>query len=152
MNALQEKLLIYRLETRHDPDAFAELYDAYHNAIYRFIFFKVPSSEIAEDATGDVFLKLWTHVMEGRRITNFRALAYQIARTTIADHYRGAKQTVTLEEVAELETMTVDMGSSFGGPIDRETLFQALVKMKPEHMELIMLFYVEDVNIKEIAT
>lgn len=153
MNALKEKLLIYRLETRHDPDAFAELYDFYHNPIHRFIYFKVPGSEIAEDITAEVFLKLWTHVMENRRITNFRALAYQIARNTVADHYRAARPTATLEDVAELETLVmVDMGSTLGGPIGRDALIQALSTLKPEYTELIVLFYIEEVSIKEIAT
>ena len=36
-SGLNEKLLLYRLRIKKDPDAYAELYDQYVNRIYRFV-------------------------------------------------------------------------------------------------------------------
>ncbi|MBI2050008.1 MAG: RNA polymerase subunit sigma-24, partial [Candidatus Staskawiczbacteria bacterium] len=38
---------------------FSEIYDQYIDKIYRFVYFKVNSQEIAEDITSKVFLKGW---------------------------------------------------------------------------------------------
>lgn len=84
-----DRILIYRIRSKQDPQAFAQLYDKYVAAIYRFILLKVPAKEDAEDITSEVFLKCWNHLQEHRDVQHVRAFLYQIARTTIADWYRA---------------------------------------------------------------
>lgn len=93
MANLVDKFLIYRVRHSHDPEAFAQLYDKYVGAIYRFIFLKVPSKEDAEDITSNVFLKCWNYIQEHHEIGHLRALLYQVARTSIADWYREEART-----------------------------------------------------------
>ncbi len=155
-NELDEKMLIYRVEATRDPEAFSALYSHYYPAIYRFILFRVSNPDVAHDVVADVFLKLWTHVIERRRLTNFRALAYRIARNTVVDHYRAARPTISLDEMGALEPMTEDFAALAGGAIDRsiaaEKLAQALHVLKEEDIELVTLFYAEHLRVKEIAT
>ena len=42
-----------------DTDAFAEIYDLYKDRIFAFAFTLTKSKEIAEEATQEVFVKLW---------------------------------------------------------------------------------------------
>ena len=42
-----------------DADAFAEIYDLYKDRIFAFAFTLTKSKEIAEEATQEVFVKLW---------------------------------------------------------------------------------------------
>ena len=42
-----------------DEHAFAQLYDRYVDQIYGYVRRRVGSREVAEDLTGDVFLRAW---------------------------------------------------------------------------------------------
>lgn len=157
MNDTGDKLLEYRLETAQDKEAFVALYERYKGPLRRFIAFRVSSREIAEDIRDDVFLKLWAWVTERRKITNFRALAYRIARNAVIDHYReqSVHRTMSLDEVGLLEPLTEDLaaliGSSMDHANDRERLAQTLKVLSADDIELLMLFYSEDLRVKEIA-
>ena len=67
---------------------FSSIYDKYVDKIYRFIFIKVSSQEIAEDLTSETFLRGWQVFKEREDIENPPAFLYQIARNLIIDHYR----------------------------------------------------------------
>ena len=42
-------------------EKFSKIYDKYIDKIYRFVFLKVSSQEIAEDLTSEVFLKTFRY-------------------------------------------------------------------------------------------
>ena len=83
---------------------FSEIYDQYVTKIYRFIYLKVSTQEIAEDLSSEVFLRLYRHVQKNNpTIENAQAFLYQIARNVVADHYRGRKVTVVSIEKTTIE-------------------------------------------------
>ncbi len=88
MNQLVDQYFLYRIRAKRDPEAFAQLYDRYVTAIYRFVYLKLPSKEAAEDVTSETFLRGWQYIQQAEHIENIRALLYKIARNLIADHYR----------------------------------------------------------------
>mgnify|MGYP001620119230 CR=1 FL=1 len=96
MSNLIDRYLIFRIRAKRDSDAFAEIYDKYVNAIYRFVFLKVPSTEDAQDITAEVFTKLLNVLNENQRVTYVRALLYKMARNLIADFYRKRQPTQSL--------------------------------------------------------
>ncbi len=55
---------------------FSKIYDQYINKIYRFVFLKVSSQEIAEDLTSETFLKTWESFKNGTRIENPQAFLF----------------------------------------------------------------------------
>jgi len=85
-----------RRAAQRDTEAFAELYHANLNAVYRFVFFKVGDSALAEDLTADVFAKAW----EGIDRFQWRDLPFQhwllrIARNVVVDHWRSHRRFIT---------------------------------------------------------
>jgi RNA polymerase sigma factor (sigma-70 family) len=88
MTNLVDRYLLYRIRVRQDPEAFAQIYDRYVTAIYRFVLLKLPSKEDAEDLASETFLKCWRYIQEHGDVRDIRALLYQIARNAIADWYR----------------------------------------------------------------
>ena len=50
------------LAQKGDQEAFGFVYDELINQIYRYIYFKTPSVEIAEDLTEEVFFKAWKNL------------------------------------------------------------------------------------------
>ncbi|PIU15604.1 RNA polymerase subunit sigma-70, partial [bacterium (Candidatus Gribaldobacteria) CG08_land_8_20_14_0_20_39_15] len=66
---------------------FSKIYDQYINKIYRFIFLKVNSQEIAQDLTSETFLRGWESFKEkNEEIENIQAFLYRIARNLVTDH------------------------------------------------------------------
>lgn len=78
------------LDTRHTQGASAveQVYDTLVRAVYRFIYAKVGNREEAEDLTSQVFVKALRDLDPTRGIESMQAWIFQVARTTIADHWR----------------------------------------------------------------
>lgn len=149
---IAEKILLYQLQTKQDPESFAKLYDTYVEQIYRFVYFKVSSHEEAEDITSEVFLKAWHYIQERKEIKSFRGLLYRIARNCVIDMYRlkYSKPESPLNE-------DIDIGDNnkwyeeLTGKIDTQKIIQALKKLKQEYREVITLRYVDELEVDEIA-
>jgi len=132
---------------------FSQIYDQCVDKIYRFIFLKVSSQEIAEDLCSETFLKGWQSFKDNNKeIKNPQAFLYQIARNLIVDHYREKGRTqivsadcvpitdpkIALEENALLES-------------DLNEIKAVLVNLKEEYQEVVIWRYIEDLTIPEIA-
>ena len=88
---------------------FGKIYDKHIDKIYRFIFLKVSSQEIAQDLCSETFLKGWeayknqkSNLKNQKEIENVSAFLYRIARNLVTDHYRqkSRNQTVSTEFVS----------------------------------------------------
>lgn len=66
-----------------------DIYTTHLPAIYRFIYAKVGNREEAEDLTSQVFLKALRGMDEARDVQSIQSWLFQVARTTIADHWRA---------------------------------------------------------------
>jgi len=67
---------------------FEELYARNVGAIYHFIYSKVGNREEAEDLTSQVFIKAVRGLDQARAGQSIQAWLFQVARTTVADHWR----------------------------------------------------------------
>ncbi len=99
MNQLVDHYLLYRVRAKRDAEAFGRLYDQYVTSIYRFVYLKVPTREIAEDVTSETFLRFWQAVLDSQDILNIRAYLYRIARNLVVDYYRKQESTETISGV-----------------------------------------------------
>lgn len=133
---------------------FSQIYDQHVKKIYRFIYLKVSSVETAEDLSSEVFLRLYRHIQEAKpTIENPQAFLYQIARNMIADHYRSQKVSLvsiekTTIEVEDIRDTTREQGE-IGLEMDR--VRQALVQLQGDYQDLIILRYIDEFTIPEIA-
>ncbi len=149
-----EKVLIYKVRVKKDPSAFAELYDLYIEKIYRFVYFKINSKEEAEDIVSNVFLKVWSYLIEytEKEVESFSGLIYRVARNAVIDFYRerGARQ---YEPVEVLENIPVEEKGYSKAETDQEVerVMQAIKKMKQDYQEMLLLKYVDELSTAEIA-
>ena len=151
----QEKLLLLRLKKK-DPEAFAQIYDLYVTPIYRFIYFKVATHQDAEDLTSEVFLKTWHYIVENNEsIENLKALLYKTARNLVIDFYRQrAKREFVREEEALLGIQDDHQQSllmQIETQADMRKIEIVLRKIKDEYREVIILRFIEELSISEIA-
>ncbi len=145
----QDKVLLIKAR-EGDANSFGVLFDKYYSKIYRFIFFKVSSKEIAEDLASQTFLKCWEHLSEGNRVDKFQPWLYRIARNLISDYFRSREKEelpLIYQENSEIEEIKVDPAQN----LSREELEKIIFNLKSEAREIILLRYVEDLSIKEIS-
>lgn len=157
----EEKLILKRAE-EGEKEAFAEIYDFYVVKIFRFVYLKTNSKETAEDLTSETFLKYWKYIKakgktgEKEKIENNKigSFIYKIARNLIIDYYR--KKNFAAIEISEEEKETIidqkqDILAELTRKQEIEELRKALGQLKDDYQEILILRYVEDLSIAEIA-
>lgn len=130
----------------------------YVDDIYRFIYFKVSDSEEARDLTSTVFLKTWNHIQENnlKDFKTLRALIYTVARNTVIDYYRKnfKYNNITIDD-ADKEIQIVDEKIKISEKAeinsDYEAVKKNLEKIKSEYREVVILHYINELSIAEIA-
>lgn len=141
------------LGTSRKQKKFTKIYDRYLDNIYRFVYIKVNSSQIAEDLTSEVFLKTWEKYQARTGIKNPKAYLYTVARNLVIDFYRqkGQASIMSIEE-KDIEVPGQDDLENVNK--DQENLAQvrtALAKIRPEYQDVIILRHIDGLAIKDIA-
>src|SRR3989339_1420536 len=153
----KEKILYYRLKQK-DKEAFIEAYDLFLNNIYRFVFFKVSNRETAEDITSQTFLKTWGYIQnnELKDHKTLKSLLYKVARNLVVDHYRqeSRKQELSLDQEdspVNLADDKQDLLKKMQLDGDMEMIGEKMNEIKDEYREVIVMRYVNELSIAEIA-
>mgnify|MGYP005870080691 CR=1 FL=1 len=151
---LQEKYLLFKAKAK-DPQAYSKVYDLYVDRIYRFVYFKVSRQEDAQDLTAEVFLKTWQYIVDGKQVKNLNALFYTIARNLVIDYYRKeSRKEISLEQdiIQQQEIkLDIDQVKKIDTKLEYEKIEAKLHYLKDEYREVIILRYVDGLNITEIA-
>ncbi len=137
-----------------DASAFGELYDAYVAKIYRFILFRVGHrKEEAEDLAHQVFMNAWQNMSryESRGFP-FSSWLYRIASNAVIDFYRTHRthidiDTVPEEMVVELSNVSTELNNQ----LNMHHVRIALTKLEPEHQNVLIMRFIDDLSTKEIA-
>ncbi|MEK7212664.1 MAG: sigma-70 family RNA polymerase sigma factor [Patescibacteria group bacterium] len=138
---------------RGEASAFGLLYDHYQPKIYRFILIKVGRREEAEDLTHQVFLSAWQNIEDYEDLGYpFGSWLYQMARNQVIDHYRTRRPTLNIEEV-DPDNLTYDSQSAAQAEerLEMEKVKRAILKLKPAHQDVIIMRFVEEMSVKEVA-
>lgn len=140
-----------------DAAAFGEIYDRYVDLVYRYVYYRVASQQLAEDLTSETFLRAL------RRIDSFSwqgrdlgAWFVTIARNLITDHYKSSRY--------KLEVTTADLLGTAGDTAGQSTpesevltaltnaaLLGAVKGLKPEQQECVVLRFLQGLSVSETA-
>lgn len=163
MNQLLDHYQLFLLRSKRDPEAFGRIYDKYAACIYRFVYLKLPSKEIAQDVTSEAFLRLWQYVLDGSEIRNIRALLYRIARNLVADHYRKAEPQLPLSESVTFESDSasyIDTGvlsdhgrqrSNIEAKADLALILERISRLKEDYRDVLILRLIDGLGFADIA-
>ncbi|MCW2544113.1 MAG: putative polymerase ECF-subfamily sigma factor, partial [Frankiales bacterium] len=149
--------LVQRAQTG-DAEAFGELYDRYVDQVYRYVAYRVPSSQLAEDLTSETFLRAL------RRISSFTwqgrdvgAWFVTIARNLIADHYKSGRYRLemTAEDVSTVSGAAQPVASGPEGEVlegmQNRVLLEAVKQLNAEQQECIVLRFLQGMSVTETA-
>lgn len=148
-------IALVELARKGDTDAFGMLYDHYHGAVYRFLFYRTRSVALAEDLTSETFFRA-LRSMTGFRWQgkDFGAWLMTIARNLATDHFKAGR--------TRLELTTEDMGLHDDATDDspeeivlagltNEILLEALGKLPDEQRDCIIMRFLQGLSIAETA-
>ena len=83
-------IALVELARSGDKEAFGQLYDHYHQSVYRFLYYRTRSANLAEDLTADTFFRALRSMSNFRwQGKDFGAWLMTIARNLCTDHFKG---------------------------------------------------------------
>jgi RNA polymerase sigma-70 factor, ECF subfamily len=135
-------------------EQFSRIYDQYIEKIYRFVYLKVNSQEIAEDISSRVFLKCWeTYRDDQSKIKNISAFLYQISRNMVVDHYRekGKARIVSPEYSPQIADPRTNLYEKAVLNADIEVIKSALQSISKDYQDVIIWHYLEDMSAEQIS-
>jgi len=153
LDALRLRALV-DLARGGDAEAYGQLYDHYVTGIFRFVYYRTGSHQLAEDLTSETFIRGLRAIQrfnwQGK---DFGAWLTTIARNLIADHYKSSRS--RLEVVSDSmpeDSSTVDSPEhDVMTLISNELLFEAVNTLPNEQRECILMRFIQGLSIAETA-
>jgi RNA polymerase sigma-70 factor, ECF subfamily len=148
-------IALVELARKGDSDAFGMLYDHYQGSVYRFLFYRTRSSQLAEDLTSETFFRALRSMQSFRwQGKDFGAWLMTIARNLATDHFKAGR--------TRLELATEDMGlhdDATEGPetlvlagLANEILLRALTELPSEQKDCLIMRFLQGMSIAETAS
>ncbi len=139
-----------------DSEAFGELYDRYVDLVYRYVYYRVGSAQVAEDLTSETFLRalrrLSSFTWQGRDVG---AWFVTIARNLIADHYKSSRYRLemTTDDVSESGARLTQEGpeNAVLEAMQNKVLLEAVKQLNAEQQECIVLRFLQGLSVAETA-
>jgi RNA polymerase sigma-70 factor (ECF subfamily) len=147
-------IALVELARKGDTDAFGLLYDHYHTAVYRFLFYRTRSATLAEDLTSETFFRA-LRSMTGFRWQgkDFGAWLMTIARNLATDHFKAGRTRLEMatEDMGQHDDATDGPESAVLASLTNEALLKALAKLPDEQRDCVVMRFLQGLSIAETA-
>ncbi len=138
-----------------DHEAFGQLFDHYHRSVYRFVYYRTGSVQLAEDLTSETFFRALRNIGSFRwQGKDFGAWLVTIARNLTTDHFKSARNRLehSVEDTSLLDSTSDGPESAVLSQLTNEALLEALHQLPTEQEECIVLRFLQGQSIAEVAT
>lgn len=145
---------LVELAQRGDTEAFGQLYDHYVTGIFRFIYAKVGTTQLAEDLTAETFLRalrsLHTFQWRGK---DFGAWLTVIARNITNDHYKARRTRTEFSSDALPEQADPSRGpeEDILASLSNDELMRAVASLPIDQRDCVLMRFVQELSIAETA-
>lgn len=145
-------LILVEKAQKGDKDAFGQLYDQYADALYKYIYFRVPQSE-AEDLLETIFLRVWENIHQyNKEKASFKSWIFRISHNLIVDFYRLQKSVDELTDIYKDERVERNPVYLTENVLNSGILYKAFKKLKKAYSQYLILRFVNDLSNGEIST
>lgn len=147
---IAERELIANIKSG-DVNAFSHLIDQHKKMVFAVIYRMVDSKEDTEELAQDVFIKAFKSIKLFEGKSKFSTWIYKIAYFTAINHLRKKKMLqVPLNEalIANVSEATLN---GLNNDDQKKYIKAAMAYLKPIERELITLYYLQELNNKEVA-
>ena len=144
---LIERILILRCQMG-DRDAFAELIERYQRPLRYFISRLLDDVQASEDILQDTWLTVIGRIHGLKKPEAFSIWLYRIARNKVYHQLRKKK---VWSELNENITAPIENDDDVVSLEDIAKVHRCLKKLRPEHKEVLMLRFLEQMSYQQIA-
>lgn len=150
---MQQEESLVREAVRGDQQAFAGLYEAHFDRIFRYVYLKIGDREEAEDMTQQVFLHALKSITSFKfQGTPFTAWLFRIAHNQMVDHLRKkSRRPATVEIDDTVPCNTNDPVRMTELNLSIEQLSRATQNLTQAQREVISMRFAGGLSIEEVA-
>ena len=133
---------------------FEEMYQEYFPKIYNYIFYRLLSREETEDLLSEIFIKAVKNAASfDQSKGSFNSWIFRIAKNTLINHYRSAKNSVSLDDDESGIVLSVNFEDQLGqiSSEKRKVLYQELAKLSERERLIIYHKFFDGYNNRQIA-
>jgi RNA polymerase sigma-70 factor (ECF subfamily) len=138
----------------HAPEreqgAVVRVYEENVTPVYRFLYARVGNQEDAEDLTSQVFMKAVRHLDGARADLSIKSWLFQLARTTLADHWRQYYKEPKMPLQLLVPERPQEKPAEETGAA-AETVRLVLAELPDHYQRVLTLRFLEGLSIKETA-
>jgi RNA polymerase sigma-70 factor (ECF subfamily) len=147
---VEESLLIRRLK-RGKEDAYVQVVHDCGNRLLKTCCLMLGSREEAEDVVQETFIKVFENIGQFKGNSSLYTWIYTIALNLSRDRLKRKRNVLSFQDDLDEWNEDDNVESHVEKSIDREVLKKELFKLHPMYMEVMTLFYFEELSIKEIS-
>lgn len=142
------------LAVQGDAEAFGQLYDHYVGGIYRFVYYRVGSAQLAEDLTSETFVRglraISRFSWQGK---DFGAWLTTIARNLITDHFKSsrARLEIVSDSVPETRSSPPTPEDEVLSLVSNSMLLEAVNALPEEQRDCILMRFMQGLSIAQTA-
>ena len=137
-----------------EAEAAGRLYDEHQPALFRYVSLRVAGRQLAEDLTGEVFMRMLSGLPRYRSTqAPFRAWLYRIAHNLVVDYQRQATR-YPLLPLESLQSQPTEDDPASGGveqALTIEQVRQAMTELEDAQREVIALRFLSGLSFQEVA-
>lgn len=137
-----------------DSDAFGLLYDHYQSSVYRFLYYRTRSVQVAEDLASETFFRALRSMNNFRwQGKDFGAWLMTIARNLATDHFKAGRTRLemTTDDMGQHDNTTEGPETSVLANLTNEMLMQALSGLPEEQRDCLVMRFLQGMTIAETA-
>lgn len=135
-----------------NPDICAALYQRHAKSVYRKCLFMLKQKALAEDATHDVFIKVYLHLEAFDEHANIRTWIFTIAHNHCVDILRKQRKQPMVAYHTDIAHLTAEPPATYAQKEHQWTALQtALAQLPKSERNILLMKYRDGKSVKEIA-
>lgn len=135
-------------QAQNEIAAFSRLYQFYLPKLYNYAFYRTGSKQEAEDVVSLTFIKALEHLKKGEiKYISFKNWLYKVCSNIIIDNWRKSSRAECALPYY-FDNNDVDFSEKIG---DKLIILQTFYKLTEEQQQVLLLRYVQDLSICQVA-
>ena len=139
---------INRMKEEHAPLSFEQIYQSQKDRIRRLLYQMVGQDDV-DDLVQETFSRCWLALDGFDRRSAIGSWVYQVALNVARDHWRRVKRKWWLIS-SDVESACPENNNEMR-TVEKDLLRRALMALSFKDRYLIVMFYIEEMDIKEIS-
>ena len=135
-----------------NTEAIGELFEQYHQPIYRYLYYRTSDPNTAEDLAADVFLRM-VRALPGYENPDlpFQAWLFQIARNVAIDYYRKNSHHPQVEFQENFPAVSGNPDVLLEITLTSAMLAKAVDRLNEDQRDVVLLRFIEEMPIALVA-